>query len=202
MLVLIGSAYVVGAKRKQAALLRPPFVRVFEIDETLERRTTVAPSRIPGAGEGLFAATTIPRGAVIGQLGGRLLAHEDVPLDRSFIAVLPECVWRETAPAMYLDTSRWAGHVHKINFAPAVINGQPTGFQNAELEHLCEPPYVLFIATQDIAPGQEIYASYGPTYRYDRFMHLPAVQEFFCARAGIDCRSEFTFAADPQSPSK
>ena len=201
-LLLLGSAYVVGAKRQQAALLRPPFVRVLEIDESLEQQTTVAPSLIPGAGDGLFAATTIRRGTAIGHLGGRLLAHEDVPPDRSFIAVLPECAWRETAPAMYLDASRWAGKVHKINFAPAAINGQATGFQNAELEHRCEPPYVLFIATQDIAPGQEIYTSYGPTYRYDRFMYLPPVQAFFCARAGIDCRNGFTFDADLASQSR
>ena len=202
MLALIGAAYVVGAKRTQAALLRRPFVRVLEIDQALERQTTVAPSHIPGAGDGLFAATAIPRGAVIGQLGGQLLAHEDVPLDRSYIAVLPECVWRETAPAMYLDASRWAGQVHKINFAPAVINGQVTGFQNATLEHLCEPPYVVFLATKDIAPGEEIYASYGPNYRYDRFMYLPAIQEFFCKRAGIDCRHGFTFEADPPGQGK
>jgi hypothetical protein len=71
-----------------------------------------------------------------------------------------------------------------------------TGFQNATLQHLCTFPYVQFVATRNIAVGEEIWASYGPGYPYDHFMRIPAIRDFFCNRIGIECSVVYAYESE------
>lgn len=171
----------------------PQLVPVLKIDQDLDKRTVIKPSRIPGAGAGLYAAMAIKEGDVIGMLGGQLRTDEDYPAGNYYLASIPECAWEETKPFKYLDSKHFGAHVSRINFAPLKINGIETGFQNAALRQLCNYPYVIFVALRDLEPGQEIWASYGPYYHYDQFMYEPSVKEFFCNLAKIDCRESYSF---------
>jgi len=170
-------------------------VPVLKINKDLDERTAVKPSTIPGAGNGLFAKVAIQKNEVIGELGGQLRTEDDYPAGNYYIASIPECAWEETQPYRYLDSKHYGGNVSRINFAPSKINGKETDFQNAALVQLCDYPYVVFIASRDIEPGTEIWASYGPYYEYDKFMNAPEVRDFFCRRLNMDCQE--LFAYDP-----
>lgn len=159
----------------------------------LDQRTVIAPSKIPGSGFGLFARVAIKEGEVIGELGGQLLAEPDPLNPSAYLAGLSDCAVAALQPYRYLDSKDHGGHVSRANFAPRTINGKETNFQNARIHRICEAPYVVFVATKDIAPGAEIWASYGPHYDYERFMDAPAVRDFFCGLAGVDCREKYDF---------
>ena len=158
-----------------------------------DQRTVIAPSKIPGSGFGLFARVAIKEGEVIGELGGQLLAEPDPLNPSAYLAGLPDCAVATLQPYRYLDSKEHGGHVSRANFAPRMINGKETHFQNARIHRVCEAPYVVFMATKDIAPGAEIWASYGPHYDYERFMDGAAVKAFFCDLAGVDCREKYEF---------
>jgi SET domain-containing protein len=162
-------------------------------DPRHERLTAIRPSQIPGAGNGLYAIAPIRKGDVIGELGGRLLAEIDDDEGYHYAASILECAWPSSGHYRFLDSRDHGGHVSRINFAPSGINGVETHLQNAAIEQLCEPPYVVFVALRDIEPGEEIWASYGEQYDYEPFMQLPEVQAYFCAMARIDCSTGFTF---------
>ena len=171
----------------------PRLVPILKIDEGLDKRTAIKPSLIPGGGNGLYAAAAIKQGDVIGMLGGQLRTDEDYPAGNYYLASIPECAWEETKPYKYLDAKHFGAHVSRINFAPKTINGIEAGLQNAALRQLCNYPYVIFVALRDIEVGTEIWSSYGPYYPYDQFMYEPAVREFFCHQAKIDCRETYSF---------
>jgi SET domain-containing protein len=190
--LLIGLAGVQGqtlsAEEKPVRL-----VPVLKINKDLDKRTEIRPSAIPGSGDGLYALSQIVKGDVIGELGGQLVAEEDYPNGNYYMASIPECAWEETKPYKYLDAKYYGAHVSRINFAPKTIKGVETHFQNAAIHQLCNYPYVIFVALRDIAAGEEIWASYGPKYSYDKFMYLAEVRDYFCARAKIDCSDEYFF---------
>jgi SET domain-containing protein len=167
-------------------------VPVLKINTDLDRRTVIKPSKIPGAGDGLFADVAIKKDEVIGELGGQLRTEEDYPVGNYYLAFIPECAWEETHPYRYLDAKHFGAHVSRINFAPKNINDIETKFQNAALVQLCEYPYVIFKALRDIAPGEEIWASYGPHYDYS-FMAASEVRDFFCGLLKLDCAEGYTF---------
>ena len=171
----------------------PRLVPILKVDEGLDKRTAIKPSLIPGGGNGLYAAAAIKQGDVIGMLGGQLRTDEDYPAGNYYLASIPECAWEETKPYKYLDAKHFGAHVSRINFAPKTINGIEAGLQNAALRQLCNYPYVIFVALRDIEVGTEIWSSYGPYYPYDQFMYEPAVREFFCNQAKIDCRENYSF---------
>jgi hypothetical protein len=171
----------------------PRLVPILKIDEGLDKRTAIKPSLIPGGGNGLYAASAIKQGDVIGMLGGQLRTDEDYPAANYYLASIPECAWEETKPYKYLDAKHFGAHVSRINFAPKTINGIDAGLQNAALRQLCNYPYVIFVALRDIEVGTEIWSSYGPYYPYDQFMYEPTVREFFCHQAKIDCRESYSF---------
>ena len=168
-------------------------VPVLKINKELDKRTEIKPSAIPGAGNGLFAVEAIKQGDVIGELGGQLIAEEDYPAGNFYLASIPECAWEETKPYKYLDAKHFGAHVSRINFAPKIINSIETRFQNATIHQLCNYPYVIFVALKDIAPGEEIWASYGPYYSYDKFMYVAEVRDYFCGLLGTDCSAEYSF---------
>lgn len=187
LLVLFTSSDNLPAQEKPAGL-----VPVLTINNELDKRTAIRPSKIPGAGNGLFAQVKIKKDEVVGELGGQLRTDEDYPTGNYYMASIPECAWEETKPYRYLDSKHFGANVSRINFAPKKINGVETKFQNAALIQLCEHPYVIFRATRDIAPGEEIWASYGPNYDYS-FMAVKEVKEFFCSLAKVTCGEEYTF---------
>lgn len=167
--------------------------RVLVPNRVYETRTVVRKSTIPNAGNGLFAAVEIARGEVIGELGGRLTLTDELPEGNGYLAAIAECAWEKSHPYTHIDSKEGGGHVSRINFAPSEINGIETNFQNAAIRQLCEPPYVVFVATREIEPGTEIWASYGPSYDYDRFMLLPEVRDFFCGLLAIDCHEAYSY---------
>lgn len=164
---------------------------VLKIDKQLDKRTVIKKSLIPGSGNGLFAVVKIKKGEVIGHLGGRLL--DEYPRGNHYIGALLDCAQKEAYPYKYLDSKDYGAHVSRINFAPSKINGVETHFQNAGIKRLCKNPYFEFMALADIAPGEEIWSSYGPNYDYDRFMKIPEVRDFFCGRLKINCRGKYTY---------
>ena len=164
-----------------------------KINKEYDKRTAIKKSRIPKAGNGLFAVVRIKEGEVIGELGGRLVVENDESLGNHYIASIPECAWKDAHPYKYIDSKAYGANVSRINFAPSKINGIDTNFQNAAVKQLCQHPYFVFLALKDIEPGAEIWSSYGPHYEYDTFM-VPAVRDFFCALLKTDCREEFTYS--------
>jgi SET domain-containing protein len=168
-------------------------IELLPIDTAYDKRTIIKPSTIPNGGNGLFAVARIKKGEVIGELGGQFISDDNYPDDQFYLAAIPECAWDKTSPYKYLDSKYYGANVSRINFAPRSINGMETGFQNAAIRQLCEPPYFIYVATKDIQPGQEIWSSYGEHYNYDAFMKLPEVRDFFCSRLRIDCRQSYTY---------
>lgn len=162
-------------------------------NRVLDARTVIKPSAIPGSGNGLYAVVRIKAGEVIGELGGQLLEEPDLNNPSAYLAGLDDCATQNIPPYRYLDSKDYGGHVSRANFAPKAINGRETNFQNAKIERRCEAPYVVFVATKDIEPGTEIWASYGPHYGYERFMHLTPVKNFFCGLLNMDCSQNFEF---------
>ena len=191
--VILISTFSLDVIRADEQEQPPRLVPILKIDEGLDKRTAIKPSLIPGGGNGLYAATAIKQGDVIGMLGGQLRTDEDYPAGNYYLASIPECAWEETKPYKYLDAKHFGAHVSRINFAPKTINGIDAGLQNAALRQLCNYPYVIFVALRDIEVGTEIWSSYGPYYPYDQFMYEPAVREFFCHQAKIDCRETYSF---------
>jgi len=165
--------------------------RVFTGDPALDEKTYVAPSRIPGAGNGLFAARNLAKGEIIAEMGGRLVVESRIPrARRGYLFAAPACARRDLWPYDALDGTVHGGRASKINFAPRTINGKETGFQNAKGWTLCRRPYVYFAAEREIAKDEEILTTYGPIYDYD-FMAFPAVRDHFCRLAGADCTTRF-----------
>ena len=188
LFVVSSSLLILNAQKSSQKI---PLVR---INREYDRKTVVRQSSIPNAGQGLFALEKIQEGEIIGELGGRLVSDNDSSHGNHYIASIPECAWKKTHPYKYIDSKAHGGNVSRINFAPSEINGIETNFQNAGIKQICEHPYFVFVATQDIEPGAEIWSSYGPDYEYDNFMTLPEIRHFFCGLLNIDCREEFTFS--------
>jgi len=188
LLFLAGISRLIYTQRfaQEAAILK--------INHEYENKTIIKRSRIPGAGNGLYAAVKINKGEIIGELGGRLVSDDDEAHGNHYIASIPECAWERTHPYKYIDAKEHAGHVSRINFAPSEINGIATYLQNATIKQVCEYPYFIYVAVRDIEPGEEIWSSYGPDYEYGHFMNIPQVQEFFCGLVKLDCRDRFTFS--------
>jgi SET domain-containing protein len=187
LIVLIAAGKVSVAEEKPVKL-----VPILKINTELDRRTVIKPSTIPGGGNGLFAAASIKKDEVIGELGGQLRTEEDYPAGNYYLASIPQCAWEETQPYRYLDSKDFGTNVSRINFAPKSLNGVETKFQNSALIQLCNYPYIVFTALRDIEPGEEIWASYGPHYDYS-FMAAKEVRGFFCALAKIECGEEYAF---------
>lgn len=156
LLISVRGAPDAAEKNTQVALLK--------INRQYESRTVIKKSTIPGAGNGLFAVVKIKKGEVIGELGGRLLPADQYPKGNHYIASVPECVREKLAPYRFIDAKDYGAHVSRINFAPRKINSRETHFQNAAIEQICEPPYFIFVALQDIEPGTEIWSSLRPLH--------------------------------------
>jgi len=193
VLLVFSGLFLCRADGLAAAPTAPVQLALLKIDKSYEKKTVIQKSTIPNAGNGLFAGVKIRKGEVIGELGGRLVTAEAMPKDTHYLAAIPECAWEKAAPYRYIDSKDYGAHVSRINFAPKKINGIDTHFQNATIKQLCHHPYFIFIALRDIEPREEIWSSYGPHYDYDRFMRAPAVRNFFCALAKIDCRQKYAY---------
>jgi hypothetical protein len=167
---------------------------LLNINKDYEKKTVIKESRIPGAGNGLYAAVKIRKDETIGELGGRLVSDDDESQGNHYIASIPECAWEKTHPYKYINAKEHGGHVSRINFAPSEINGMQTNLQNAAIKQICDYPYFIFIALKDIEPGEEIWSSYGPDYEYGHFMDIPEVRDFFCGLVQLECRDKYTYS--------
>ncbi len=163
--------------------------RIFLGDTALDHLTFAAPSHIPGAGDGLFAAEDLKRGQIFAEMGGLLVLQRQVK-HRGYLFAVPACGASDLWPYDALDGTVYGGHASKTNFAPRRINGVETTFQNAQGLFACHRPYVVFQATRDIPKGSEIFISYGVEYDYD-FMQFDAVKTYFCETAHVDCSAKF-----------
>jgi hypothetical protein len=191
--VLLGAVVVLSVAMVAACavLFRP---RAFAPDAALDEKTYVAPSLIPGAGDGLFAAHALKKGEVIAEMGGQLVFESTFPPDkRGYLFKPPACARSDVWPYDAFDGRERGGHAAKVNFAPKRINGVDTSFQNVIGREMCRRPYVRYEALRDIEKGEELLVGYGPDYDYD-FMALEPVQQHFCARLGIDCSERFEWA--------
>lgn len=168
-------------------------IKVLAINREYDKKTVIKPSQIPNAGNGLFALVKIARGEVIGELGGELISDDNYPKNTSYLASIPECAQDKTYPYKYLDSREHGANVSRINFAPSKINDIETGFQNAYIEQLCDAPYFIFLALDDIEPGTEIWSSYGDYYNYSSFMYSNEIMDFFCSLLMIDCLERFKY---------
>lgn len=115
----------------------------------------VAPSRIRGAGDGLFAARPHARGALLAVYAGaplRTLAALRLR-DKAYLMRLgPQC---------YIDAREHAGVLARY-----INDACGRAWTNAEFEKRPEdaPPRALVIAARDIDAGEEIYVDYGRWY--------------------------------------
>jgi SET domain-containing protein len=140
-------------------------------EKDLEIRT----SRIPHAGNGVFAKVAIPKGAYLGAYTGEFITDEEYQRRADtnrwqYMMGLLDCAGPQTRGITIIDGIN--GNVFtRMNYAPAE-------FQNVKFEKICEAPFVKIVALRDIAAGEELWVDYGPRYRYD-FMNDPAVIKFF-----------------------
>jgi hypothetical protein len=161
----------------------------------------IRPSRIPGAGDGLFALVEIRDETYLGFYRGEKLTPEaserlEGTKAGAYLFGIPECAGDEVHDSIAGDMNDF---VSKVNFAPRRINGQPTHLQNVEFREECTEPYIRLYSIRDIAAGEELYADYGPDYDY-AFMEIPAVQNYLLQAAGIEEHAEFSWdnaATDP-----
>lgn len=143
--------------------------------EGYEHHLIIRPSRIPGAGNGVFATAPIPSGALLGHYQGKFITgkeHRQLVAQNKwhYVMGLLECAKKQTKGFEFIDGSN--GNVFtRLNYAPPA-------FQNVAFKKICEHPYVLITATKDIYPGDELFVDYGPYYVYD-FMVYPEVIDFF-----------------------
>jgi hypothetical protein len=165
--------------------------REVPVDVTLDLYTHIAPSLIPGAGDGLFASKVFREGEVVGHLGGRFISRSELT-DCEYVAQLADCALSSVRPFSFIDARSNGGHVAKINFAPRTINNQSTHFQNVRITDGCEAPFISFVASRDIANNEELLTSYGVSYNY-QFMELAPIRSYFCGLAMIDCAKHFEF---------
>ncbi len=189
---------LVGAFLVATVMLGAPAVlfreRWWLATDAFDDGTVVGPSRIPGAGEGLFAARDFQPGEVISEMGGRLIFYADTRLgQRGYLFAPPPCARFDVWPFDAVDGTTNGGRAWKVNFAPRRINGVDTQFLNTRGRYVCERPYVVYETTRAVARGEEFLVSYGPDYAYD-FMELPEVRDHFCGRLGLDCSTRFEWA--------
>jgi SET domain-containing protein len=140
-----------------------------------EKDLEIRPSRIPNAGNGVYAKVAIQKGSYLGAYTGEFITEDEyqrrLVADRwQYMMGLLDCVTPHTKGITTIDGIK--GNVFtRMNYAPSE-------FQNVKFEKICEPPFVRIVALKDIAAGEELWVDYGPNYRYD-FMKDAAVTKFF-----------------------
>jgi hypothetical protein len=185
LLVVLGLGAVVPS-----VLLR---TRWLPTNDAYDVSTRIAPSTIPGGGEGLFAARDFTAGEVVAEMGGRLVFYRDsAPGRRGYLFTPPPCAKRDVWPFDAVDGEVNGGRAWKVNFAPSRINGVATNFQNTQGRFICERPYVVYETTRRVPKGEEFLVGYGPNYEYD-FMARPEVRDHFCGRLDLDCTQQFVW---------
>lgn len=191
-LVLGGIAFVIVLLAGvPAALLRTRFLPV---NDAYDESTIIAPSLIPGAGEGLFAGRDFAAGEVVAEMGGRLVHYAETKKgERGYLFTPPPCARADVWPFDAVDGTVNGGRAWKVNFAPSRVNGVETNFQNTRGRYTCERPYVVYETTRAVRRGEEFLVSYGSEYEYD-FMAFPAVRDHFCTRLGLDCSQRYEWA--------
>lgn len=112
-------------------------------------------SRIPGAGWGIYAIQTIPKGMKLGTYKGELFKRAlDADLDSAYIweiNVSDKIVW-------FVD----AKDPRKSNWTRYVNCPRNTREENVQAKE--EDRKIVYYSTRTIYPGEELYVWYGPSY--------------------------------------
>jgi hypothetical protein len=150
---------------------------------------TVAPSQVPGAGMGLYASNTIPKGTILGTYPGVVM-----PLEQGLVklAMAPRCetyIWRfsdskfiidPTDPQGLLEEYAFGGNpttvgsvalcrtllsVLKVPTTLCRINEPPVGLdRNVCTQEDLNNRVVNFVTERDVYAGEEFFIDYGLTY--------------------------------------
>ncbi len=123
----------------------------------LEKHLIIKKSKIPGAGDGLFTTTFIPKGTRIIEYKGRITSWKDVLNGKEFNAyvyyinrnLVIDAMKRKKSLGRYAND---AGGLTKIN-----------GISN-NTRYVVEENRVFLEAKRDIPAGEEILVSYGKDY--------------------------------------
>ncbi len=140
-----------------------------------ERDLELRNSRIPRAGQGVFALKDIPKDVLLGYYGGKLINEKEylelAAKDKwHYVMGLETCAMKNDG-ITDIDGAQGGNIFVKINYAPAP-------FRNVRFNKLCGPPYAEIYSIKPIRAGDELYVDYGPNYVYD-FMEYPEVKKFF-----------------------
>jgi hypothetical protein len=137
--------------------------KAFEESRTLWRGVYTAPSRIPEAGNGLFASIDFSTGEYITEYSGERI---QLSLKEKEIRMSNPELWSHT---FSLSQYSCISGLNKPSFGDgcgSFTNHHPTK-ANAKFVKLCDKSGLEFCflqATKFIAPGEEIYTNYGNDY--------------------------------------
>ena len=150
---------------------------------------TVAPSQVRGAGLGLYAGSTIPKGTILGTYPGVVM-----PLEQGLVKLnmAPRCqtyIWRfsdskfiidPTDPQGLLEEYAFGGNpttagsvalcrtllsVLKVPTTLCRINEPPVGLdRNVCTQEDLDKRVVNFVTERDVHAGEEFFIDYGLTY--------------------------------------
>lgn len=138
-----------------AAAAPPSAAGAEALPEDSDAHVEVAPSRIPGAGSGLFATRAHRAGTAICVYRGRVLrTAEAVRLPREEKDYL-----MRLGPQVYVDARSPDSCLARF-----VNDAQRADRQNAYFDKRPDERLAVVVALRDIAAGEEIYASYGRWY--------------------------------------
>ena len=147
----------------------PPSPLVHDLYETMTVR--VAPSKLAGAGEGLFARRALVRGDVCAFYSGALCAHAEVdtrPWECNDNTISLDDEWVIDVPKAFASVEHYAASLgHKANHSHTL--------QNAEYFFPCFHPRFGLIkgirAIKDVTAGDEILVVYGYTDEMPSWYH-------------------------------
>ena len=139
----------------------------------------VQPSRVPGAGRGLFAGAAVPGGTVLGTYPGRLIDKVSYLRKLSAAPNAAEYCWQLSDGRFVLDPTDSRGalleplplfeqlpSVLSVLSAPTtlcLINEPPPG-ADVNVDTFEEGTVLTFATSRDVNEGEEFYLDYGQTY--------------------------------------
>lgn len=149
-------------QRANARALKRRYIPEATIGSGLE----VLPSRIPNAGNGLFATRVFANNSLITLYEGNVIDKAEA--DRRQSQGQAHYIRSAVKQHKYIDSLRDPEQAHGRGGASFVNDGTEWGWNNSTFEtKFCQKQArdILFLkATKEILPGEEIFASYGRDY--------------------------------------
>ncbi|MDC0366806.1 SET domain-containing protein-lysine N-methyltransferase [bacterium] len=123
----------------------------------------VAPSTIPKAGKGLFAAVNIPKGTVLGHYTGKVLSTDEQEPDSAYMLIA--CTRPSWLSAKEFEAKKDKEGCVTIDGA---VDGSILGYANDNADENAINADIndnaTFTAARDIEKGEEIFVDYGEHY--------------------------------------